>query len=457
MSQDQPRFEELWNDYLEGELSKQELQELQSLLARNPRLVSDATDTYQLHRLLGVLANEDSSGAFVRETMKRLPSSQKQFVESVMSQVGPERKQGVGRWKIPALTALAGALALLAAGLWFMRDEAMPKIVRVSAMGGSFLWTGDGGQVVNDISRGIELGGGTLEGMAPDSWAQLEYLNDGTTVTLSGKSLLTFSEYGQKELHLREGNLSADVAKQPPGRPMLIHTRSATMEVLGTRLDVEAQLTSTKLNVSEGNVRLKRLHDGSSLDVPAKHRAIAAADLELNLEQVPDSVNRWSSDIPAGPEHLLGKWLPAIDSSAARLKGVPLVVEIPNEDPLTIYLAALPISSGALEPVRLESDAVFDVKGHLDSEAEVFLGIHVRDVDGNFAGKFHAHTRVQPETNKEFHITLPASDFTLDPTLMEYKDKLPNSPVDFIVKDCWCFTLSRSGLALTEVKLVPAN
>lgn len=458
MSDDQKRFEELWNDYLEGELDESGMQELQTLLEQNAEFVKEATDTYQLHRLLGVLANEGTGDAFVRETMERLPSAKTQFVSSVMRQVSPARRTiESGHWKLLALSTVAAGLAVLATGLWFMRSEPMPNIVRVSAMGGSFLWTGDGGQVVNSIVSGSELGGGTLEGLAPDSWAQLQFLNDGTTVTLSGKSLLTFSEYSQKELHLREGNISADVAKQPTGRPMLIHTRSATLEVLGTKFDVQAQLTSTKLNVSQGKVRLKRLHDGSSLDVPAKHRAVAAADLALNLEQVPESVSHWQSNIPAGPENLLGKWLPATEASPARLRNVPLVVEIPNKDPLTIYIAALPISNGAGGPVRLESNADFQVSGELNGESDVFLGIHVVDDDGNFAGKFLAYTKVTPNSEGQFAVTLPASQFALDVTLREYKDQLPDSPVNFIVKDCWCFTLAQSGLALEEVELKPTQ
>jgi len=175
------------------------------------------------------------------------------------------------------------------------------------------------------------------------------------------------------------------------------------------------------------------------------------------LEQVPESVNHWQSDIPAGPENLLGKWLPATEASPAQLRGVPLVVEIPNEDPLTIYLAALPISNGAGGPARLESNAKFEVGGELDGETDVFLGIHAVDEDGNFAGKFLAYTKANPNAEGQFEVTLPASQFALDVTLKAYEDQLPESPVNFIVKDCWCFTLTQSGLALEEVELKPAQ
>ena len=132
-----------------------------------------------------------------------------------------------------------------------------------------------------DLSVGAELAGGTVEGLAPGSWLELEF-NDGSTVTISGNSMLTFSDRGQKELHLKEGNLSSNVKPQPAGKPMLIYTRSAMLEVLGTQFEVEAETATTILNVREGSVRVKRFSDGSTVDVPARHRVIAAADREMS-------------------------------------------------------------------------------------------------------------------------------------------------------------------------------
>ena len=459
MHDHQERFEELWNDYLEGDLNENGMQELHELLEATPELVSDAADMFQLHRLLGVIANQDDTEAFVEETMDRIPDSGAQFVRKVMQHDALAAKEVTRAWgwKMALSGVLVASFAIIAIGLWSLRSEAIPKIVRVSGMGGPFLWTGDGGQVVNDVSSGMELSGGTLEGIAPDSWAKLVFVSDGTTVTISGKSLLTFSEYVQKELHLREGNIAANVTPQPAGRPMLVHTRSATLEVLGTSFDVDAQLTSTKLNVTQGKVRLKSLLDGESVDVTADHRAVAAPDVALDLVRVPDIVNSWQSDIPAGPADLLGKWLPANEAKAARLLGVPLVVELPNIDPITLYLAALPISGGDDEPVELESKASFEVSGQLKAESRLYFGIHVVDDRGNFAGKFLAHTPVAPDEQGDFVANLSASLFELDVTMLEYKDKLPKSPVNYVVKDCWCFTLENSGLALTEVKLQPVN
>ncbi len=173
-------------------------------------------------------------------------------------------------------------------------------IARISGLSGPLQWTGDGGRVTYDLSAGAELSGGTIEGLASGSWFELEF-NDGSTATISGNSMLTFSDHGQKVLHLKQGNLSSNVKPQPPGKPMLIYTRSAMLEVLGTQFEVEAERAATTLNVSEGKVRVKRFSDGSTVDVPARHRVVAAADRDMLPKPVPHSVSQWKSELPLGP------------------------------------------------------------------------------------------------------------------------------------------------------------
>ena len=58
------RFAELWTNYLEGDLTDEGLVELRALFASHPELMTAATELYQLHRMLGLMSQEDSS-AFV--------------------------------------------------------------------------------------------------------------------------------------------------------------------------------------------------------------------------------------------------------------------------------------------------------------------------------------------------------------------------------------------------------
>ena len=59
------RFEELWTDYLEGETSEPLIAELLQLLAQNSELREQALRSYQLHRMLGLLAGTAGAGAEV--------------------------------------------------------------------------------------------------------------------------------------------------------------------------------------------------------------------------------------------------------------------------------------------------------------------------------------------------------------------------------------------------------
>ena len=85
------------------------------------------------------------------------------------------------------------------------------RIGKIIGLGGVVMWTGDGGRITGDLSVGTGLTGGTIEGASPTSWVELECL-DGSTVTVSGDSWLTFSEFGQKVLHLKEGNVASKVS-----------------------------------------------------------------------------------------------------------------------------------------------------------------------------------------------------------------------------------------------------
>jgi hypothetical protein len=108
------RFAELWTDFLEGDLDDADRAELDTLLG-DPGLLREAVDSYRIHRLLGVLvADASAAGAFVTETMARLPAGADGFTRDVMQRVDAAATtprvapaSGRGGW----LSALAVALA----------------------------------------------------------------------------------------------------------------------------------------------------------------------------------------------------------------------------------------------------------------------------------------------------------------------------------------------------------
>jgi len=332
------------------------------------------------------------------------------------------------------------------------RPSAGQPIAKLTGLSGPLQWTGDGGRVSYDLSVGLELAGGTVEGLAPGSWCKLEF-NDGSTATISGNSMLTFSDHGQKILHLKQGNLSSNVKPQPPGKPMLIYTRSAMLEVLGTQFEVEAKRATTTLNVSEGKVRVKRFSDGSTVDVPARHRLIAAADRDMLPRPVPHSVSHWKSELSLGPVRTQGKWTPGTDTQVPKLGAVPYT----TPKGMTIYTTGLSVSYGDKPPVTLQPASRLRVRGRIASPQRVYFGITVRQANGAFAGSFQT---IRPadelRSGQDFDLTLDLQDFRLEPSLASLKQELPSAPFHLVVETIWCHTLDKqAGLEISEVELLP--
>ena len=454
------RFADLWNDYLEGELDEAGVTELRNMLAADERLIKIATDTFQTHRLLGLAAQESRTrhDDFVRETLERLPSQGDRFVGSVMQQV---RRESAGvisnprvRWTAWRLTWMAAAAAVVvsASGLFAVRKRTEPRIARVAGLNGSVQWTGDAGKVERELAAGRSLGGGTLESLSADSWAELEF-RDGSKVTVTGRSLLTVSEHRQKELHLRIGKLSASVTPQPLDKPMLIHTLTAELEVLGTQFNVDAGMSSTVLWVNEGKVRVKRLADGSVAEVAAGHQVVAAASRQNDFRVAPrpGSVTAWRSNLPNGVTY--GNWAP--DTAGLRASSMLWRdCEKKDSEPILLYVAALSVSRGDGPPVELRAGATFRIRGRMDSASDVLVGLTTQHLNGGFAGKHHAFRKAElfSSSGGAFELEVKVDEFTPE------KPNHPKSAIGLGLYDWWCLTINEdAGLTITSVELIPAT
>jgi ferric-dicitrate binding protein FerR (iron transport regulator) len=349
------------------------------------------------------------------------------------------------------LAAAASIVILLSAALLFLKSQHRGEIATITALDGAIQWTGDGGRVVRNLQVGTKLQGGIIEGIEPLSWFELQ-VPDGTTVAITGNSTLTFSDLGQKRLHLKSGTASAHVRPQPSGRPLIIQTTSAMMEVLGTQFLIETDTSATRLDVSEGTVRVKRLSDGAELDVPSRHRVLAAADHDFTVAPAQAPVDHWTSRLPFGPERSLGKWLPPAAGRDAALLAVPYTTKLG----WTIFAAATRVSTWDAPPVTLHPDTRLRFRGRLDVSRTVYFGVHLRDASGGFAGRFLTARSAQDfGAGKVFDVTLPLRDFILDPALKHMSKKLPASPFELTVESVFCHTLTHpAGLKLFQVEVM---
>ncbi len=100
---------------------------------------------------------------------------------------------------------------------------------------------------------------------------------DGTKLDLHAESRIgRVSTAEGKKIALDEGQLAADVKKQPAGQPLVITTPQAEARVVGTKFTLVVKGDATRLEVQEGRVRLTRLSDGAFTEVSAGSFAIAA-------------------------------------------------------------------------------------------------------------------------------------------------------------------------------------
>jgi hypothetical protein len=77
------RFDQLWQDYLEGDLDEAGLRELDSMLEANPEWRSRAADEYELHRHLGLVHQAKDPSLFVQSTLARIATDRKDFTRAV--------------------------------------------------------------------------------------------------------------------------------------------------------------------------------------------------------------------------------------------------------------------------------------------------------------------------------------------------------------------------------------
>ena len=434
-------WESLIHRHLDGITSPEDVAELSRQIESDP-------DTRLLYLQL----------ARVHATLSMPESDESTEAEAQILEL-PEHHDSAnrGRQRLGRLTTVSIAAVVLIAAAYFLQPRDEPQIVRITGLSGSLSWTGDGGRVVGDLDVGSDLAGGTIEGRSPNSWIELSFL-DGSTVMLSGaNSMLTFSDHGQKKFQLKEGTFTANVKPQRQDRPMIVRTRTASLEVLGPQFNVAADLYSTTLSVSKGSVRVNRLTEDKKVVVASGNRAVVVPDHDISLAPIPDSVHQWKSRLHLGDSaqrHRLGRWSPGMDQKGAELTTVPYFIKKSGK---TIYAVGFGVSCGDRQPVVLLADSRLRIRGRIESSHRVFFGTSVRQANGDFAGKFQT---IRPagkfRDGQDFEVVLQTNDFQLDPSLKHMQDKLPSDPFGLVVESFWCHTLYDSvGLAITEIELIP--
>lgn len=415
------RFRELINAWCSGDLDKSSLSELEENLRRSP----DSRRLFLEYR--------------ATESALRVTSVVPEFIGQ------PIRRP----WQSYAVASLAAAFVALLACVFIFWPARPGVIATVTGKAGAVLWTGDGGEVIHDLDAGDAIGGGTLETLAADAWAEFAF-PDGTTMAVSGNSAITISEQqGQKIMRLREGSLSVDAAEQPAGLPMLLMTPSAEARVLGTQFNISTDDLTTRVIVNEGLVEVERLADGSVQQVPENHLIVAALEVETDFKSVlrREFVDVWKSNLPHDRRY--GEWRSPIDGLPGAQQARPMLWQKNQEKPLLLHVASIDPSPKDSPPVRLTSGTRLQIRGRLNRGHRVFFGLTTLHAEGGFAGKYLFTTPIETDHDAGFEVEVPIEKFKRE------KESFPSSPLGLELADFWALTIEKNvGLEIIEVELL---
>jgi ferric-dicitrate binding protein FerR (iron transport regulator) len=272
-------FDRLYQSFASGNLDAEEAKQLKDAL-RDPEWQRRWRD------------NSDLDGALLEEFRIRadadtVPSSGERLQEK------PARKHTTLR-RARLWPALVAAAVMLAAGgtlfMYFRQDDQEAEVAFMEGTGNPATLTSRSGST-QAVRQGMKIPAGSS--LATGGFAiQVKYAGEATTLECLASTTIVFSaKDGAKSLTFDGGEIKADIGKQPAGKPMVILTSRASIEVKGTRFDLTQGSVSTRVDMDEGVVKFVRLSDGRSLEVKSGEYAEVAEGKEFTALPRPSSVN----------------------------------------------------------------------------------------------------------------------------------------------------------------------
>lgn len=299
-----PRFEELVSRYLDDALADREAAELVALLAE-PTLAARFLEMTRLNsEITGLLAAPVPDAAMVELVRADIENAVRgapldngvrlriakptEPPASSPSRVPPVRP--LPRPRMPVFRALAwAAVFLVIAGLtavYLVNRVRAVGVPSVASLQGQVRVKGPAGERVMMPGQSWQRGQ-TLTTVGPKSTATLTF-SDSSQLVFGGNSVaVNRSSKEERRIVLDHGVVQGTVKKQPARRAFVFVTAQAEAIVVGTTLQVATDAHQTRLEVTVGEVRFRRRHDGAEIAVRAGYFAVAALNLPLVAEPLP--------------------------------------------------------------------------------------------------------------------------------------------------------------------------
>lgn len=297
-------------------------------------------------------------------------------------------------WKTRLPWAAAAVLAI--SSLLFFLREAPPTahqpvaLLEVLEINGSASWISEDGARTVMLEKGMQLPAGALDLSSESGLARFRY-DDDTTLSFTGVTDATITQASGKSLRIKRGQLTAFVSPQDADTPMQVETPTARVTIIGTRFTLDVEEAKTGLAVSEGMVRMRRLSDGQSQDVPAGHRLTSTLEPRAMFvpTALPDVADAWTSDFTRMPGITQGAWIPP--DSAHPQGAVAAKAFIAGRQTgggiITHYGVTWSSEPGF---AILDPTTILRMKVRVERAAAIQLMLVTRMPDGTYTGNFEA-------------------------------------------------------------------
>ena len=263
--------EHLIAKYLDGRASQEEVDQLGDRLKSSPEAVLAFVRQAWMETCLEKQFEGTVPEAAIQSPLRLRPSGRRQVVSHS------------GRRWLPYGMAAVVLISASAMFSFIKREPAEPQpveVARVSSLnlapGGApaRIETAAGGKAVQNGS--IILAGDRLVTAAHE--VQLTFTGETTALRCDPGSVVAFRQQSEgTRIVLDSGVVHASVAKQHPGQQLRFVTPFGDALVVGTRLTIEVRSDATRVQVLEGEVRLRRPSTAEEVTITAGYEAVSSA------------------------------------------------------------------------------------------------------------------------------------------------------------------------------------
>ena len=267
--------------YLENTLPPDERARVEAELERDPQQRRQIVRHMQLDAALHAALGESKSNERVKQSVLAVicGESEEAIKQQVLANTGSTSRpssilqllSSIFRRPAWAFAAATACIAIFL-GVWFATRPAPLALAietptQVALASRTVIpKSGDSIRAGDATSATVTFADGTILHLEPGAEIRLE-------------SVTTPPRHGGKQLKLISGSISATVAKQPPGLPLLIQTPHALVTVVGTEFDLTVDTNQTQLEVEHGLVDFSGTGSTNPLAVAAGELAVATKGL----------------------------------------------------------------------------------------------------------------------------------------------------------------------------------